>query len=83
MKDIAPSAALRRWFRHDPAKWPEFRRRYLEELRARRPLVNELAKLASRQRVTIVYSARDEVHNDARVLATVVRRHMKRPARAR
>jgi uncharacterized protein YeaO (DUF488 family) len=33
MKDIAPSAELRKWFGHDPDRWPEFRRRYMEELR--------------------------------------------------
>ena len=81
MKDIAPSAELRRWFRHDPAKWPEFARRYRRELRAQRPLVHELAKLAARRRVTLVYSARDEAHNDARVLATIVRERMGRAAR--
>jgi uncharacterized protein YeaO (DUF488 family) len=82
MKDIAPSAELRRWFNHDPARWPEFGKRYRQELRGRKPLVDTLAKLASRRRVTIVYSARDEEHNDARVLAAVVRRRMKRLTRA-
>lgn len=33
-KDIAPSTTLRKWFGHDPARWEEFRRRYVEELRA-------------------------------------------------
>jgi uncharacterized protein YeaO (DUF488 family) len=82
MKDIAPSAELRRWFHHDPAKWAEFERRYRRELRAQKPLVDALAKLAARRRVTIVYSARDELHNDARVLGAVVRRRMKRTARS-
>jgi uncharacterized protein YeaO (DUF488 family) len=82
MKDIAPSAELRRWFNHDPARWAEFGKRYRQELRGRKPLVDTLAKLASRRRVTIVYSARDEEHNDARVLAAVVRRRMKRLTRA-
>lgn len=82
MKEIAPSTGLRRWFRHDPAKWSEFTRRYRRELRAQRPLVDQLARLAARRRVTLVYSARDEAHNDARVLAAVVRRRMKRRAQA-
>ena len=82
MKEIAPSAELRRWFRHDPAKWKEFTRRYRQELRAQRPLVDQLARLASRRRVTLVYAARDEAHNDARVLAAAVRRRMKRSAAA-
>ena len=33
LKDVAPSTELRKWFAHDPAKWAEFRTRYLEELK--------------------------------------------------
>jgi len=77
MKDIAPSAELRRWFGHDPEKWPEFRRHYERELRAREDLVLAIAALASRRRVTLVYGARDDAHNDAVVLAAVVRARMK------
>jgi uncharacterized protein YeaO (DUF488 family) len=73
MKDIAPSAELRRWFGHDVEKWPEFQRRYLRELRAHAELVDRLARKASRGRVTLVFGARDEEHNDAVVLASVVR----------
>lgn len=86
MKEIAPSAELRRWFGHDPEKWREFRRRYTQELRARGGLVREIARLASRGRVTLVYGARDEEHNDAVVLAAVIRARMRRgtpAARAR
>jgi uncharacterized protein YeaO (DUF488 family) len=78
MKDIAPSAELRRWFGHDPEKWREFRRRYQQELQSRPDLVSEIATLASRRRVTLVYGAHDELHNDAVVLAAVVRARMKR-----
>jgi uncharacterized protein YeaO (DUF488 family) len=81
MKEIAPSAALRRWFGHDPEKWPEFQRRYRRELRARDDLVREIAKRAARGRVTLVYGARDEEHNDAVVLAAVVRARRKRAGR--
>jgi uncharacterized protein YeaO (DUF488 family) len=85
MKDIAPSAELRRWFGHEPERWREFRRRYERELRARQDLVREIAALASHRRVTLVYGARDERHNDAVVLAAVVRARMKRakPAASR
>src|SRR4051812_6887085 len=72
MKEIAPSTELRRWFGHDPERWPEFQRRYREELRRNEELVREIAKLASRGRVTLVYGARDDAHNDAVVLAAVV-----------
>ena len=77
-KDIAPSAELRRWFGHNPERWPEFRRRYKRELRLQDQLVSAIATLASRRRVTLVYSARDQLHNDAVVLAAVVRARMKR-----
>ncbi len=64
MKDVAPSTALRKWFGHDPAKWSDFRKRYFRELE-KNPAVTELRKVASRQRVTLVYSAKDEEHNQA------------------
>jgi uncharacterized protein YeaO (DUF488 family) len=84
MKDIAPSVELRRWFRHDAAKWPEFKRRYRRELQAHRSLVQSIAALAARRRVTLVYAAHDETHNDAVVLAGVVRTRMKHlPVRRR
>jgi uncharacterized protein YeaO (DUF488 family) len=83
MKEIAPSKELRRWFGHDPQKWPEFQRRYRRELRARAHLVRQIAKLASRGRVTLVFGARDEARNDAVVLAAVVRARMKRATTTR
>ncbi|MGH7501344.1 MAG: DUF488 domain-containing protein [Longimicrobiales bacterium] len=73
LKEIAPSTALRRWFGHDPEKWPEFQRRYRLELRAHDDLVGDIAKRAARHTVTLVYGARDELHNDAVVLAALVR----------
>jgi uncharacterized protein YeaO (DUF488 family) len=78
MKELAPSANLRRWFAHDPKKWLEFKRRYRRELRAHSELVCQLASLARRGRVTLVFSARDEDHNDAVVLAEIIRRRMTR-----
>jgi uncharacterized protein YeaO (DUF488 family) len=78
MKEIAPSAELRQWFGHEPARWAEFQRRYKQELRAQGERVDELANLAARGRVTLVFGARDERHNDAVVLAAVVRARMKR-----
>lgn len=78
MKELAPSAALRQWFAHDPKKWPEFQRRYRQELRSHPDLVRRLASLARRGRVTLVFGARDAEHNDAVVLAGVIRRRMAR-----
>lgn len=68
MNDIAPSAELRTWFGHDPDRWDEFQDRYLAELAGHREQIDELRKRAGRGPVTLVYSARDELHNDAVVL---------------
>jgi uncharacterized protein YeaO (DUF488 family) len=68
MKDIAPSTELRRWFGHDPERWPAFHRRYTEELQQQAAAVDELRKLARGGRVTLVFAAHDEAHNDAIVL---------------
>ena len=69
-KDFAPSTALRRWFKHDPEKWSEFRRRYQKEL-GNDPTMEELRRLAAlgkRNRITLVYGAADKRHNQAVVL---------------
>ena len=68
LKDISPSPALRSWYQHDPEKWPEFRRRYLKELKDNPEAVAELRKLVEKGRATFVYAARDEERNSARVL---------------
>ncbi len=70
MKEVAPSDELRRWFGHDPAKWEEFQRRYRQELSSpeKSRLVNGLVNYAEQGRVTLVYGAKDEEHNDAVVL---------------
>jgi uncharacterized protein YeaO (DUF488 family) len=72
-KDLAPSAELRTWFAHDPARFAVFRRRYIEELREQRPRLTELRRRARNATLTLVYSARDTEYNDAVVLAEVLR----------
>ncbi|MBW7931543.1 MAG: DUF488 domain-containing protein [Gammaproteobacteria bacterium] len=67
IKEVAPSNELRRWFAHDPRKWPEFQKRYLAELQDN-PALAELRKLVRKGTTTLVYSARDEEHNQAVVL---------------
>ena len=64
-KDIAPSTALRKWFGHDPARWREFRSRYAVEVHKHPEQLNRLRDLAKQGPITLVYSAHDEVHNDA------------------
>lgn len=68
LPSIAPSTELRRWFGHDPAKWPEFRARYEAEL-AGQDDVERLRTIARRARLTLLYSARDTEHNQAVALA--------------
>ena len=68
MKDIAPSTGLRKWFGHDPARWQEFRRRYQSEIRQHPDEFDRLRTLAQNGRITLVFSAHDEAHNDAVVL---------------
>jgi uncharacterized protein YeaO (DUF488 family) len=84
LKDVAPSHELRRWFGHEPTRFPEFRERYLRELRVEpaRTALDELARRATRGTLTLIYSAHDEVHNNAVVLARELERRIarKRPA---
>jgi uncharacterized protein YeaO (DUF488 family) len=63
-KKIAPSAELRKWFGHDPSKWVEFRKRYSRELKKNSDAMAELEKLLRKGPVTLVFSARDEKHNN-------------------
>jgi uncharacterized protein YeaO (DUF488 family) len=81
MKDVAPSDELRKWFAHDPDKWPEFKRRYTQELAAREKaaLLKRIAKLAASGKVTLVYAARDTEHNNARVLEELIAKIGKKP----
>ena len=80
LRELAPSTELRRWFGHDPARFAEFSRRYVEELSAHEDKVRELRGRARRGRLTLVYGARDTEHNDAVVLAELLRGE-KRPGR--
>lgn len=65
LKEIAPSEELRKWFGHDPAKWAEFKKRYFAELRRQPELLALLRQHARAGAVTLLYSAKDEKHNNA------------------
>ena len=73
LKDIAPSARLRKWFGHDPARWDEFRRRYRAELTDNDEAVAQLRELIKAGHVTLLYGAHDEDHNQARVLLELMK----------
>ncbi len=68
MKEIAPSSALRKWFNHEPEKWVEFCKKYRAELR-KSPVADELVQYGMKYKtITLLYSAKDEQHNQALVL---------------
>ncbi|HET8701726.1 MAG TPA: DUF488 domain-containing protein [Nitrococcus sp.] len=68
LKEVAPSTELRRWFGHEPGRWDEFRKRYRDELKGSDALVHELVEKARDTPVTLLFSARDQQHNQAVVL---------------
>ena len=68
LKDVAPSSELRKWFAHDPSRWEEFRKRYLDELRLNAERVGELVSMAENGRITLLYATRDSVANSAAIL---------------
>ena len=72
-RELAPSGELRRWFGHDPERFDEFRRRYTAELAGQEEKLRELRRRARRGTLTLVYGARDTEHNDAVVLAEILR----------
>jgi uncharacterized protein YeaO (DUF488 family) len=77
-KDLAPSDRLRKWFGHDLKRWAVFRQRYRAELGRSRDAVAELAGRAARERITLVFGARDPEHNNAVVLKELLEELQKR-----
>jgi uncharacterized protein YeaO (DUF488 family) len=76
-KEIAPSSALRRWFGHDPKRWPEFRKRYKRELvnpETRNAIAQTIRAAKKAPAITLIYGAKDEKHNEAVVLQGVFKR---------
>ena len=67
-KDIAPSTELRKWFSHDPAKYAEFAKKYIDEVQQSPEVSSSIASWRTYDKVTLLYGARDEHHNEAVVL---------------
>ncbi len=72
LTQLAPSTGLRKWFSHMPERWPEFQLRYRAELRREQQAIDALRRLATGRRVTLLYASRDQVHNNAQVLKSLV-----------
>lgn len=81
-KDVAPSNELRQWYGHDPAKWPEFRKRYTRELRTGpgKQALDDLVGRAKAGHITLLYSSRAENINNATVLEQLLNRRLRRGA---
>ncbi|KZY35941.1 hypothetical protein A3731_36530 [Roseovarius sp. HI0049] len=73
-KDVAPSKELRQWFDHDPEKWNDFRDAYFSELDKRSEAVDRIADQVREGRVTLIYGAKDEHHNNAVALKEYLER---------
>jgi uncharacterized protein YeaO (DUF488 family) len=73
LKELAPSAELRKWFGHDPDKWTEFKKRYRAELEENDEQLARLREEIKKGTVTLLYGAKDEEHNDAVALAEFLR----------
>jgi len=76
-RELAPSDALRRWYRHEPERFEEFRRRYVRELGSERERLAELRRRARRGTVTLVFAVREPRLSNATVLASVLRRGLR------
>lgn len=76
MKDIAPSDRLRTWFGHKPERWKEFQIRYRRELAVgqKKEVIQKLKKISSISTVTLLFSAKDTVHNNAVALAHLLKK---------
>jgi len=75
LRDIAPSDALRKWFAHDPNRWAAFQKKYREELKAKKELLRQIKRLEKGSGVvTLLYGARDEKHNQAVALGSLLKR---------
>ena len=83
LRDLAPSDVLRNWFHEHRAQWPEFRKRYLRELRspeAAKALEQLYSYLAQQGRLTLVFASSDQEHNNAVVLKELIEGMRKPPA---
>lgn len=74
LKDVAPSTELRKWFAHDPAKWPAFEKKYFAELDAHPEALEPLRAAVRKGRVTLLFSAHDGEHNQAVALKAYLTR---------
>ena len=76
LREIAPSTTLRKWFKHDPGRWKEFKKKYSAELDDHREQVEKLVREARKRNVTLLFSAKETEHNNAVALKEYVEQLM-------
>ncbi|MGC6770203.1 DUF488 domain-containing protein [Enterococcus sp. LJL128] len=72
LKAAAPSKELRQWFNHDPEKFSEFKEKYKVELKENPVVVEQLLELTKKEKVTLIYGAKNKKMNNAVVLKEVI-----------
>jgi uncharacterized protein YeaO (DUF488 family) len=75
LKEVAPTAELRKWFHHDPKRWEEFRKRYFAELESYEEVTRPILSAARKGTVTLLYSSHDTEHNNAVALKEFLEQH--------
>ena len=74
LKDIGPSNELRKWFGHKIERWTEFKKRYKQELRGKKDLLKKIEDLNKKHKgLTLLYGAKDEKHNQAIIIAEMLK----------
>jgi len=79
LKGIAPSDELRKWYMHEPEKWPEFKKRYYQELKDN-PDVERLLDIARKKDVLLLFASKEEKINNAVALKEYLDRRLKKSA---
>ncbi|MFA5620721.1 MAG: DUF488 domain-containing protein [Weeksellaceae bacterium] len=72
LKELGPSNELRKWFGHIPEKYPEFKKKYKEELKSQTETLKRIRKIAEKQQLCLCYGAKDTIHNQALVIQEVL-----------
>lgn len=76
-KDLSPSAELRKWYDHDPARWEAFREKYEAELKANEAVGSFIETHAKQHTITLLFAAKEEALSNAAVLKAYLEKHWK------
>lgn len=72
LKELAPTDALRKWYNHEPEKWPEFQQRYAAELANKHEILSLIKKKAKTQMVSLLFSSKELERNNATALLKIL-----------